>query len=87
MDDIAAFLHATAPFDLLDPGVLNDVAARADVVRAEAGETVLDPRAGEPSRHAFVVREGEIEHVWYPVFPPDRHAEEVVGWLRATPAG
>jgi CBS domain-containing protein len=61
MDDIAAFLHATAPFDLLDPGELSAVAARAEVVRAEAGETVLDPRAGEPSRHAFVVREGAVE--------------------------
>jgi CBS domain-containing protein len=61
MDDIAAFLHATAPFDLLDPGELAAVAARADVVRAEAGETVLDPSEGEPSRHAFVVREGAIE--------------------------
>ena len=38
-------------------------------------------------RLTFVVREGAIEHVWYPVFPPDRHAEDVVAWLRATPAG
>jgi peroxiredoxin len=26
---------------------------------------------------------GVIEHVFYPVFPPDRHAAEVLGWLGA----
>ncbi len=33
-------------------------------------------------RLTLVVRDGRIEHVWYPVFPPDRHAQEVVGWLQ-----
>lgn len=33
-------------------------------------------------RHTLVVSDGRIEHVFYPVFPPDRHAAEVVGWLR-----
>ena len=33
-------------------------------------------------RLTLVVREGRIEHVFYPVFPPDRHAGEVVAWLR-----
>jgi peroxiredoxin len=28
-----------------------------------------------------------IEHVFYPVFPPDQHADEVAGWLRSNPAG
>jgi hypothetical protein len=61
MDDVAAFLRATAPFDLLDRDDLEAVAERADVRRASAGETVLQPRAGEPSRHAWVVMEGAIE--------------------------
>jgi CBS domain-containing protein len=61
MDEIAAFLSATAPFDLLDADELARVAGSAEVVRASAGETVLDPRAGEPSRHAFVVMEGAVE--------------------------
>ena len=39
MDDVAAFLRATAPFDLLDPDDLAAVAERADVRRASAGET------------------------------------------------
>jgi peroxiredoxin len=33
-------------------------------------------------RLTMVVRAGVIEHVFYPVFPPDRHAEEVLAWLR-----
>ena len=33
-------------------------------------------------RLTMVVREGGIERVFYPVFPPDRHAEEVLRWLR-----
>ena len=36
-------------------------------------------------RLTMVVRAGMIEHVFYPVFPPDRHAEEVLAWLRARP--
>ena len=36
-------------------------------------------------RLTLLVNDGVVEHVWYPVFPPDRHAAEVVGWLRANP--
>jgi peroxiredoxin len=36
-------------------------------------------------RLTLVVRDGRIEHVFYPVFPPDGHAEEVLGWLREHP--
>jgi peroxiredoxin len=34
-------------------------------------------------RLTLVVRDGVIEHVFYPVFPPDQNAVEVAGWLRA----
>ncbi len=34
-------------------------------------------------RLTLVVRAGVVEHVFYPVFPPDRHAEEVLAWLKA----
>ena len=37
-------------------------------------------------RLTFLARDGEIERVWYPVFPPDTHAADVVAWLRANPA-
>ena len=32
-------------------------------------------------RLTMVVEDGRIEKVFYPVFPPDRNAGEVVGWL------
>jgi hypothetical protein len=31
---------------------------------------------------AWFVERGRIEKIWYPVFPPDRNAETVLGWLR-----
>src|SRR5262245_19289738 len=34
-------------------------------------------------RMVFVIRDGRIEKVFYPVFPPDRNAEEVTEWLKA----
>ena len=36
-------------------------------------------------RFTLVIREGGVEHVFYPVFPPDRHAEQVLRWLGAHP--
>ena len=44
-----------------------------------AGQTLL-------KRLTLVLRDGRIEHVFYPVFPPDGHADEVLGWLRAQAA-
>jgi peroxiredoxin len=32
-------------------------------------------------RLTLVVRDGAAEHVFYPVFPPDQHAEEVLEWM------
>ena len=37
-------------------------------------------------RLTLVARNGRIEHVFYPVFPPDKHAEEVIAWLKTHPA-
>ena len=42
-----------------------------------AGQTLL-------RRITLVLRQGKVEHLWYPVFPPDTHAETVLGWLHAT---
>ena len=36
-------------------------------------------------RLTLVVRDGSIEHVFYPVFPPDKHADEVIDWLKQHP--
>jgi peroxiredoxin len=35
-------------------------------------------------RMAWVIDDGVITHVFYPVFPPDRSAEEVVAFLQAS---
>ena len=36
-------------------------------------------------RLTFIAREGVIEKVFYPVFPPDRNAGDVVAWLSENP--
>jgi peroxiredoxin len=36
-------------------------------------------------RLTLIVRDQRIEHVFYPVFPPDRSADQVIGWLRRQP--
>ena len=41
-----------------------------------AGRTLL-------RRLTLLVREGTVERVWYPVFPPDTHAAEVLAALRS----
>ena len=33
-------------------------------------------------RFTLVIADARVEHVFYPVFPPDGHAAEVLGWLR-----
>lgn len=33
------------------------------------------------SRLTLVIRDGRIEYVFYPVFPPNTHAQQVLGWL------
>jgi peroxiredoxin len=35
-------------------------------------------------RMAWVIDDGVIRHVFYPVFPPDKSAETVVAWLQAS---
>jgi peroxiredoxin len=34
-------------------------------------------------RLTLVIDAGKIEHVFYPVFPPDRNASDVIAWLAA----
>jgi peroxiredoxin (alkyl hydroperoxide reductase subunit C) len=37
-------------------------------------------------RLALVIDDARITHVFYPVFPPDRNAGDVLDWLKANPA-
>jgi peroxiredoxin len=34
-------------------------------------------------RMAWVIDSGTITKLFYPVFPPDRNAEEVIAWLQS----
>ena len=34
-------------------------------------------------RLTLVIHDGKIEHVFYPVFPPDRNASDVIAWLKS----
>jgi peroxiredoxin len=43
-----------------------------------AGQTLI-------RRLTLVITGNRIEHAFYPVFPPDGHAAEVVAWLEANP--
>jgi len=36
-------------------------------------------------RITLIIRDGRIEHAFYPIFPPDAHAAEVLAWLSAHP--
>jgi peroxiredoxin len=33
-------------------------------------------------RMALIVDDGTITQVFYPVFPPDRNAQDVIDWLK-----
>ena len=38
-------------------------------------------------RMALVIDDGVVAKVFYPVFPPDRNAEEVIAWLERVRVG
>ncbi len=38
-------------------------------------------------RLTLVLRDGRVEHCFYPVFPTDTHAQEVVSWLQTASRG
>jgi peroxiredoxin len=38
------------------------------------------------SRLTLIVHDGLVEHVFYPIFPPNEHAQKVLAWLHAHPA-
>lgn len=66
------------PFALLSDNSLR-LADELDLPRFETAGMVLLKRL------TMVLRDGMIEHVIYPVFPPDRSAQDVIDWLKANP--
>ncbi len=66
------------PFEILSDEAL--VLTRSlDLPTFDVGGTTLLRRL------TLIVREHRIEHVFYPVFPADRHADEVLAWLGGHP--
>ena len=66
------------PFQMLaDPGLL--LAGALDLPTFEVGGQRLYKRL------TLIVRNNRIEHVFYPVFPPNEHAAQVLTWLRSHP--
>jgi len=66
------------PFSMLsDEGLA--LAAALGLPTFEAGGMTLYRRL------TMIITDGVIEHVFYPIFPPDQHAQEVLDWLRAHP--
>lgn len=37
------------------------------------------------SRLTLVVNDAKVEHVFYPIFPPNTHAQQVLDWIRGNP--
>ena len=65
------------PFPVLSDAELKLARAIVLPTFTTAGMTLL-------KRMALVIDDGVIGKVFYPVFPPDKNAEEVVAWLRAS---
>lgn len=62
------------PFELLSDNGL-EFAGALNLPTFEADSMILLKRL------TLVIDDGRIEKVFYPVFPPDNNAEEVIGWL------
>jgi peroxiredoxin len=64
------------PFPLLSDASLALTRAARLPTFVAGGQTLV-------RRLTLLVDDGRVTHVWYPVFPPDRHAGDVVRWLSA----
>lgn len=62
------------PFPILSDVSLDFASAMRLPTFEVAGQTMH-------RRHTLIISDGRVEHAFYPVFPPDRHAAEVVAWL------
>ena len=65
------------PFPILSDATLALARAISLPSFSVAGMTLL-------KRMALVIEDGVIAKVFYPVFPPDKNAEEVIAWLRSS---
>jgi len=75
--EMAERLHL--PFPVLSDEGLALTRALSLPTMQVAGQTMI-------KRLTMIIDEGRISHVFYPVFPPDRNAGDVLAWLRDNPA-
>jgi peroxiredoxin len=73
--EAASRLHL--PFAILSDEKLDFTRALKLPTFMTSGMTLL-------KRMALVVDDGKITKAFYPVFPPDKNAEEVIAWLQAS---
>ncbi len=66
------------PFPILSDADLNFALDLHLPMFVTSGMTLL-------KRMALVIEDGVILKAFYPVFPPDRNADEVIAWLRSRP--
>jgi peroxiredoxin (alkyl hydroperoxide reductase subunit C) len=74
--EMASRLHL--PFPVLSDDQLQLTEALNLPTMEVAGLTLI-------KRMALVIDDGRIRQVFYPVFPPDRNAADVLAWLKANP--
>lgn len=74
--EAAGRLHL--PFPLLSDSLLS-------LARALALPTMQVADKAMIKRLALIIDDGVIAQVFYPVFPPDRNAADVLAWLEANP--
>ncbi|KWV46880.1 BcpB protein [Bradyrhizobium macuxiense] len=76
--EMAARLHL--PFPVLSDEALELTQALNLPAMSVVGLTLI-------KRLALIIDDGRITHVFYPVFPPDRSAGDVLDWLKDNPVG
>jgi peroxiredoxin len=75
--EMASRLHL--PFPVLSDEQL-ELTTALDLPTMEVADLVMIKRL------ALIVDDARITHVFYPVFPPDRNAGDVLAWLKDNPA-
>jgi peroxiredoxin len=66
------------PFPILSDSELKLTRAMKLPSMEVAGQTMI-------KRLALIIDDAKVTHVFYPVFPPDRNAGDVLAWLKANP--
>jgi peroxiredoxin len=74
--EMASRLHL--PFPVLSDEKLELARGLKLPTMEVAGQTLI-------RRLAVIIDDGRIRHVFYPVFPPDRNAGDVLAWLKDNP--